>query len=383
MALLSASVGFVVRASDGSTDGAARLVTVYDRGNRQVIRTSATTVGDALEQASIEVDDTDKVEPARGEPILAGDFNINIYRARPVVVVNGAERIRIITPARTPSEIATEAGIELKDKDSVDFEISSDHVATGINGQYVVHRAKTVQLSFYGKPTNLRTQAATVGELLAENGIKVSSSDYLSVPKNTKIIDGLQIELWRNGSNMITQDEPLAFNVRQVKDYDRPAGFHAVQTPGVDGLQVVTYELIMQDGKLIEQREVSRIVTKQPVEQVEIVGAKPGSSLTMGKGVNFFIDSNGVTHRETYYDLNMSVVMRNCGQGGYYTVREDGVKIDRDGYVIIAAHLGRYPRCSVVETSLGRGKVYDTGGFVSKHPDGWDIATDWSNRDGI
>jgi hypothetical protein len=75
--------------------------------------------------------------------------------------------------------------------------------------------------------------------------------------------------------------------------------------------------------------------------------------------------------------------MQACGQGGYYTVRVDGVKVDRDGYAIIAANYGRYPRCSIVETSVGPGKVYDTGGFAAVHPDGFDIATDWSRADGI
>ncbi|MDR1033063.1 MAG: ubiquitin-like domain-containing protein [Candidatus Nomurabacteria bacterium] len=370
------------RASDG-TDGAAHLVTVYDRGDKKVIRTNATTVGEALKQAEIEVDDIDKVEPARDEPILVGDFNVNIYRARPVVVVDGTRRSKVITSAQTPTDIAKEAGVEIKDKDLVELELSQDHVATGVNSQYVVKRAKTVHLGFYGKATELRTQAATVGEFLSENSIKIGSSDYLSTSKSAKVADGMKLEIWRNGSNLVTRDEPVKFAVRQVKDYDRPPSYHAVQTPGQDGVQTVTYELVMQGGKLLEQREVSRLVTKQPVEQVEVVGAKAGTGLTVSKGVNFFQDSNGVMHRETYYDLNMSAVMRNCSQGGYYTVREDGVKVDRDGYVIIAANLSNYPRCSVVETSLGRGKVYDTGGFATKHPDGWDIATDWSNHDGI
>ena len=116
-----------------------------------------------------------------------------------------------------------------------------------------------------------------------------------------------------------------------------------------------------------------------------MVGAKAsGNPLTKSMGVNQFTDSKGVVHRETYYDLPMSIVMGNyCGAGGYYTVRADGAKVDKDGYIIVAAHLGNYPRCSVVETSMGLGKVYDTGGFASVHPHGFDLATDWSNNNGI
>jgi hypothetical protein len=76
----------------------------------------------------------------------------------------------------------------------------------------------------------------------------------------------------------------------------------------------------------------------------------------------------------------MGSVTRSCG--GAYSVRADGVKVDQNGYILVAANLNRYPRCSIVETSLGLGKVYDTGGFVSTYPDGFDLATDWSNYDG-
>ena len=77
----------------------------------------------------------------------------------------------------------------------------------------------------------------------------------------------------------------------------------------------------------------------------------------------------------------MNVVMGACG-GGNYTVRGDGAKVDNEGYILVAANLGNYPRCSIVETSMGLGRVYDTGGFAVRHPHGFDLATDWTKGDG-
>jgi hypothetical protein len=79
----------------------------------------------------------------------------------------------------------------------------------------------------------------------------------------------------------------------------------------------------------------------------------------------------------------MGIVIRTCGAGNTYTIRSDGAKVDQDGYVLIAANLAAYPRCTVVDTSMGPGKVYDTGGFAARHPYGFDLATDWTNGDGI
>ena len=120
---------------------------------------------------------------------------------------------------------------------------------------------------------------------------------------------------------------------------------------------------------------------KPPVEQK--VEFKPlPNALTASKGAHVFVDSIGVAHRETYYDLPMNRVIQACGVSSTYSIRSDGAKVDQDGYVLIAANLRSYPRCSVVETSLGPGKVYDTGGFAVKHPYGFDLATDWSNYNG-
>lgn len=121
----------------------------------------------------------------------------------------------------------------------------------------------------------------------------------------------------------------------------------------------------------------------QPQPQPQKVTFTPRpDALTASKGAHVFVDGNGVAHRETYYDLPMNVVIRACGAGGSYSIRSDGAKIDQDGYVLVAANLVSYPRCSVVETSLGPGKVYDTGGFALRHPYGFDLATDWTNYNG-
>ena len=171
--------------------------------------------------------------------------------------------------------------------------------------------------------------------------------------------------------------------IREVRSTDQPVGFRQIQTPGKPGKKQVIYELNLQNGVEVSRKVIQSVVSEQPIEQVEIVGTKSsGNPLTKSKGVNMFVDSKGVTHRETYYDLLMSAVMKNCGAGGAYSVRADGVKVDPNGYVIVAAHLGNYPRCSLVETSVGMAKVYDTGGFTSAHPHGIDIATDWTNYDG-
>jgi hypothetical protein len=82
---------------------------------------------------------------------------------------------------------------------------------------------------------------------------------------------------------------------------------------------------------------------------------------------------------ETYYNLDMSGViriMRNMGNNDDYWVRSDGCKM-LGQYIMIAANLNIHPRGSIVDTTLGKGIVCDTGTFIRTNPYGYDIATTW------
>lgn len=99
-----------------------------------------------------------------------------------------------------------------------------------------------------------------------------------------------------------------------------------------------------------------------------------GSVLTRLGGVNM-----GPNGKETYYNLNMNGVvqiMRSMGNNDQYWVRSDGAKMLGD-YIIVAADLNTHPRGSIVDTSLGKGIVCDTGGFAKKNSNQIDIATTW------
>lgn len=88
---------------------------------------------------------------------------------------------------------------------------------------------------------------------------------------------------------------------------------------------------------------------------------------------------HGPSGSETYYDLDMSGcirMMRRAGNTDPFWVREDGVKM-LGPYVMCAADLSVRPRGSIINTSLGKAIVVDTGAFASADPYAVDIAVSW------
>ena len=364
--------------------GSNRLVTMHDKGVTTVFLADAKKVGDVLKSQGVVLDSRDRVEPSIDEELVAAEYRFNIYRAQPVVVIDGPVRIKTLSAFQSSRQIATDVGITTYDEDLMSVRPLDDVVADGAGLQLTIIRATPFVLDLYGSKTQVRTQATTVAAMLQEKNIVLGESGRVSLPLDAPITAGMDIRVWREGKQTVSVEQEIPVSTELVYDADRPIGYRAVQTKGLVGLRSVTYQLEIKDGAEISRIEIANIVTRNPTAQIEVIGIlNNGSGLTASRGAQYWTDSMGVSHRETYYDLNMSVVMKSCGQGGFYTVRPDGAKVDDQGYVIVAANYGIYPKCTVVETSLGAGKVYDTGGFALRHPYGFDLATDWTRYDGI
>lgn len=142
---------------------------------------------------------------------------------------------------------------------------------------------------------------------------------------------------------------------------------------------VAVLEYTEEDVEVVQEvNEELELLAKQPQEQpVERIYHPvdwEGGILTAHKGVN-----RGPSGKETYYNLPMDGIvnmMHNLGYEGEHWIREDGVHMFGE-YVMVAANLSVHPRGSIVETSLGMGRVCDTGGFARKNPTQLDIATNW------
>lgn len=381
VALLGLMLARTVSAESSSSDSSKRLIIVHDNGAERGLMTRQTTLRHALTEAHIPIDPNDLTEPGLDEKLVANGYEVNIYRARPVTIIDGETRIKVMSPYRTAKQIARSADITLHDEDITDIKANTDMVSQGTGVRLEITRATEFTLMLYGKKTTAYTQGKTVAAMIKEKGIKLADDDTVLPSLDAPIKAGTTVEIWRDGVQTVTEEQAMPFAVEKVLDMDHPVGYHEVKTKGEAGMRLVTYAVDAKDGKEMSRKEIQNVVSKQPVKQVELVGNKPTNPLSKSKGAGYFTDSAGVNHRETYYDLPMNIVIGACG-GGIYTIRADGAKIDRDGYILIAANYGRYPRCTVVETSMGLGKVYDTGGFAARYPDGFDLATDWTNNDG-
>jgi uncharacterized protein YabE (DUF348 family) len=257
-----------------------RLITLHDGGQDKGILTTATTLKDALRGANIPIDPNDIVEPGLDEKLIASTYDVNIYRARPVTVVDGSVRQKVMSPYQTAEQIAEHAGIVLHKEDSTTLDANTDMVSEGAGVQLSIKRATEFTFVLYGKSTTAYTQAKTIGDMLKEKKITLAANDGLSAPIDTPMAKGITIQLWRNGKQTLTEEQSVPFETEKVKDMDREVGYHEVKTPGQAGKRTVTYEIDMQNGQEVSRKEIQSLVTKEPIKQVEVVGGKMSNTFS-------------------------------------------------------------------------------------------------------
>lgn len=260
--------------ADAQSGTGGRLITIHDRGQEKVLLSDAATVGDALKTAGINIDSHDAVEPAMTDKLVAAEYQINIYRARPVTVIDGGIRQKIVTAYQTAEQIVKDAGITLHQEDVTKLSQSDDILANGAGLALTIDRATAFNFTLYGTKSVARTQATTVADMLKQKGITIGANDRVSVPLTTSITTDLTIQVWREGKQTITVEEPVTYDTQRIRDADREVGYKTVQTAGINGTKNVTYEVEIRDGNEVNRIAIASIVTARPSTQVEVIGAK-------------------------------------------------------------------------------------------------------------
>lgn len=269
-------IGFIIFGGGttvGPTD--SRVVNVYVDGIKQTLPTRAQTVEDLLNRLSINIEPKDVVEPALDAPILTDDFNINIYRARPVVIVDGNKQVVTNTPDQSPRIAARNAGIVVYPEDNVYPEVPEDLLQEGIIGErYVIDRATPVTLVLYGNVSGVRTQAKTVGDLLNEKGIEAAEGDTVEPARNTPLSADLKVIITRPGQKIATVEESIPPPIEYVDDPNLDRGVEEVREPGTEGKKVVTYDIKLENDVEVERVLLQEIVTVNPQRRLVARGTK-------------------------------------------------------------------------------------------------------------
>jgi len=249
----------------------SHVVYLFDGGKKQTLDTRATTVGDLVHRLPLKLIPEDVVEPSLSTPIVEDNFRINVYRARPVTVVDSTNKVVTVTAQKSPRVVAQNAGVTVYPEDNVSFAQGS--VATNTIGEEVIlARATPINFKLYGTPLTIRTQAKTVAELLKERGVQLTKDDVLTPSLDTPLTADMQVNLVRNGTQVVTIQEDIPAPVQYVSDANLSLGATAVRQAGAVGKKATTYQIVTQNGIESSRTVLQSTIVQAAVPQIIAAG---------------------------------------------------------------------------------------------------------------
>lgn len=247
----------------------SHLVVFSHDKKQETLPTRAKTVGEFLDRVNVKINEGDVVEPSRDTEILDDKFRVNIYRARPVTVIDDGKKTFAFSAATTPRSVASQAGVQVYAEDKIESQMETDFLKDGAIGEKVViDRATPTNLNLYGTQVPVRTHAKTVGDLLKEKKVELAKDDTVQPALETPITAQSQVFVVRNGSKVITEEQAIPMETETIEDPSLSFGTTAVRQKGSPGKRLVTFQVDTQNGKEVGRKEIQAIVAQAPVKQI-------------------------------------------------------------------------------------------------------------------
>ncbi|MEX1059234.1 MAG: G5 domain-containing protein [Candidatus Saccharimonadales bacterium] len=317
---VSRSSGETFRPSD------ARVVYLFDGGDRHVLDTRAQTVGELIGRLNLNLIEQDVVEPTLDTPIVEDNFRINIYRARPVTVVDGQTRTVTLTAQRSPRVVAKNAGLEIKAEDIASF--ARGNLEENIVGeQVIVARATPITINWYGAQVQTYTQAKTVGDLLIEKKINLDNDESVIPAQETPITPKMQVFVLAKGARVETKEEVIPIPTQTVNDPSLSFGTTVERQEGSTGKKLVTY-LITKKGDETARKLIQEAIIDPPVPKI----VARGTAINVDKDKQAIMSKAGIRSSDFAY-VN------------YIVSRESGWNPFAQGFPRGTAYTGAYGLC--------------------------------------
>ena len=264
----------------------ARTVHISVDGEAQVHRTLAATVGEALTEAGVKWIPEDRItiddQTVSGEHPLYGalpqprrsasrggrpaavsgapaEVQIAVQRAVPIGVQDGQTSYTFLTTAQTLGEALLDKGITLYAADHIDLPLDT-RIRAGLRA--TIDRSRPVTLLSDGEIHQTRTRAATVGELLREEGVSLGQMDYTRPQLDDPIEPHLRVMVVRVREREIIEEESIPYQVEYRANPNLEIDNQQVENWGAPGIFRRALRLRYENGV-----EVSRYLDREWVEK--------------------------------------------------------------------------------------------------------------------
>lgn len=253
-------------------------VRVVDGGQVITLQTEERVLSALLLQAGMTLDPQDEVlvngKPAASldERLTVSPLTLQVRRAVTVTLVTPQGQRQIRTSALTVGEALQREGIQLTAADRVDPPPASPITNSPTTIHYIP--ARPLAITADGKTLQTASSARTVGEALAEAGIPLLGLDYSLPPSGDALPADGQIRVVRVSESIILTQKTIPFESDLVASADVPLDQTQILSPGENGLSVQRLRVRYEDGAEVSRVVEEETLVRPPKKRILAYGTK-------------------------------------------------------------------------------------------------------------
>ena len=195
---------------------------------------------------------------------------IHIVRAIPLYVHDDAVEIELRSTAATIGEALEEGGLRLYRADRV-YPALDTPLYAGLH--LYIERACPVQITADGRTYTTRTQVRTVAEVLREEKLGLGPADYVTPPLTATLQPNLAIRVVRVTTLDLTEQFPIPYQHRQEADPSMELDQYYLR-PGKEGIRETVTRVTYEDGREVGREFLGERIALEPVDQILYYGTR-------------------------------------------------------------------------------------------------------------
>ena len=234
--------------------------------------------------------------------------------SKEIRIIDNGKSIVVRTMGASVGQALDQAGIAVEQYDYMSVAMDTPLKPDSLT-EVTIKRAIPVILTVDGQTRTVMSYRDTVEELLEDNGIVLGPLDrFDGVSPDDPLTEEMEIRVIRVEERIVTEEEQIPYQVVEQPNKIMNEGESQIVVEGENGIREKRYKITYEDGKYVSREFIGEAVVKEPVNRIVEYGTVPNFITSRGERVRY---SKALKMRATAYTNSFEDTGKNPGDPGY------------------------------------------------------------------